>query len=212
MKRCPQCEFLYEEDQQLCDMDGTLLMPDSHFLIESGAKRRASKSLWKLAVEIAFPLIVLSFVGFYAFRNQNRTQVAAPAAATIGSAETQTSLDAKRPVDSASPGVELLSNIAASKRVDGPTGNKSSSNENLNESEKTTKNSESKNSPSAVDPSRSKLTDVNSSRSNSSPSVRLSPASSRRRTAPQPGSQKRDNRVTSFFKKTGRFLAKPFKT
>jgi hypothetical protein len=29
MKRCPQCEFLYEDDQSLCDMDGKELIHDS---------------------------------------------------------------------------------------------------------------------------------------------------------------------------------------
>src|SRR2546423_3911520 len=32
MKRCPQCEFLYEDDQSLCDMDGALLVLDSRTL------------------------------------------------------------------------------------------------------------------------------------------------------------------------------------
>jgi len=32
MKRCPQCEFLYEDDQSLCDMDGALLVFDSRTL------------------------------------------------------------------------------------------------------------------------------------------------------------------------------------
>jgi hypothetical protein len=29
MKRCPQCEFIYEDDQSLCDMDGVLLVMDA---------------------------------------------------------------------------------------------------------------------------------------------------------------------------------------
>jgi hypothetical protein len=29
MKRCPQCDFIYEDDQSLCDMDGVLLVLDS---------------------------------------------------------------------------------------------------------------------------------------------------------------------------------------
>jgi hypothetical protein len=29
MKRCPQCEFIYEDDQSLCDMDGKTLVSDS---------------------------------------------------------------------------------------------------------------------------------------------------------------------------------------
>ena len=32
MKRCPQCEFIYEDDQSLCDMDGVLLVLDSRVL------------------------------------------------------------------------------------------------------------------------------------------------------------------------------------
>jgi len=32
MKRCPKCEFIYEDDQSLCDMDGVLLVLDSRTL------------------------------------------------------------------------------------------------------------------------------------------------------------------------------------
>jgi cytoskeletal protein RodZ len=32
MKRCPKCEFIYEDDQSLCDMDGALLVLDSRTL------------------------------------------------------------------------------------------------------------------------------------------------------------------------------------
>ena len=32
MKKCPQCEFIYEDDQSLCDMDGVLLVLDSRTL------------------------------------------------------------------------------------------------------------------------------------------------------------------------------------
>lgn len=32
MKRCPKCEFIYEDDQGLCDMDGALLVLDSRTL------------------------------------------------------------------------------------------------------------------------------------------------------------------------------------
>ena len=37
MKRCPQCEFIYEDDQSLCDMDGVLLVFDSRTLPNSHA-------------------------------------------------------------------------------------------------------------------------------------------------------------------------------
>ena len=32
MKRCPKCEFIYEDDQSLCDMDGVLLVFDTRTL------------------------------------------------------------------------------------------------------------------------------------------------------------------------------------
>ena len=32
MKRCPKCEFIYEDDQSLCDMDGVLLVFDARTL------------------------------------------------------------------------------------------------------------------------------------------------------------------------------------
>jgi hypothetical protein len=32
MKRCTQCEFIYEDDQSLCDMDGVLLVLDDRNL------------------------------------------------------------------------------------------------------------------------------------------------------------------------------------
>ena len=37
MKRCPQCEFIYEDDQSLCDMDGVLLVLDSRTLPKTNA-------------------------------------------------------------------------------------------------------------------------------------------------------------------------------
>jgi cytoskeletal protein RodZ len=37
MKRCPKCEFIYEDDQSLCDMDGVLLVLDSRKLPDHGA-------------------------------------------------------------------------------------------------------------------------------------------------------------------------------
>jgi cytoskeletal protein RodZ len=32
MKKCPKCEFIYEDEQSLCDMDGALLVFDSRTL------------------------------------------------------------------------------------------------------------------------------------------------------------------------------------
>lgn len=41
MKRCPQCEFIYEDDQSLCDMDGILLVFDSQNLPKQGSHQKS---------------------------------------------------------------------------------------------------------------------------------------------------------------------------
>ena len=41
MKRCPQCEFIYEDDQSLCDMDGILLVFDSQKLPKQGKSKKS---------------------------------------------------------------------------------------------------------------------------------------------------------------------------
>jgi hypothetical protein len=45
MKRCPQCEFIYEDDQSLCDMDGVLLVFDSRTLPNAHALATVSGPL-----------------------------------------------------------------------------------------------------------------------------------------------------------------------
>ncbi len=38
MKRCPQCEFIYEDEQATCDMDGKILVSDSAFALAPSSK------------------------------------------------------------------------------------------------------------------------------------------------------------------------------
>ena len=44
MKRCPQCEFIYEDDQSHCDMDGARLTHDAHPLPKLQALTTTSTS------------------------------------------------------------------------------------------------------------------------------------------------------------------------
>jgi hypothetical protein len=44
MKRCPQCEFIYEDDQNVCDMDGEVLVFDSRTLPNLSALETESAS------------------------------------------------------------------------------------------------------------------------------------------------------------------------
>src|SRR5215472_3313258 len=55
MKRCPQCEFIYEDDERRCDLDGTELVHDPRPLPDSSspkvraAERRASRTFTIIA-------------------------------------------------------------------------------------------------------------------------------------------------------------------
>ena len=67
MKRCPQCEFIYEDDQTLCDMDGVLLvfddrnLPNLHALAPVPAKRAKAQPRRNRAVP-AFATLILALV------------------------------------------------------------------------------------------------------------------------------------------------------
>ena len=78
MKRCPQCEFIYEDDQSLCDMDGILLVLDSRILpnvqaletIPAKVQQRRSRAV------PAFATLILALVlGMVYFVSTRRTAV-----------------------------------------------------------------------------------------------------------------------------------------
>ena len=66
MKRCPQCEFIYEDDQSLCDMDGVLLvfdartLPNHHALVTVPATPKAAQRRNRAVP--AFATLVLALV------------------------------------------------------------------------------------------------------------------------------------------------------
>jgi hypothetical protein len=67
MKRCPQCEFIYEDDQGLCDMDGTLLVFDSRTLPNLHALAPvdmpvATKAHWRHRTFPAMAALILATV------------------------------------------------------------------------------------------------------------------------------------------------------
>lgn len=73
MKRCPQCEFIYEDDQSLCDMDGVLLVFDSRTLPNLHSLETVpalpGKAVRRNRMVPAFATIVLTLViaSFYYF-------------------------------------------------------------------------------------------------------------------------------------------------
>lgn len=70
MKRCPQCEFIYEDDQSLCDMDGALLVFDSRTLpnlhalapVDVPSVPVATKAHWRHRTFPAMAALILATV------------------------------------------------------------------------------------------------------------------------------------------------------
>ena len=53
MKRCPQCDFIYEDFDCLCDMDGTALVHDAHALSDGSEVHSWSRSrTWAFLVAV----------------------------------------------------------------------------------------------------------------------------------------------------------------
>ena len=214
MKRCPQCEFIYEDDQSLCDMDGDELVhdPRSLSLLASAAIEppdAPAKSRWRSLVLLAVAAGVLAAVlrvDYYNFTHptaprlvSSKAEMPAPKSETQNSIlETSTPQSAPGSL-SASPPKTRKSKLATSGTVSP--------------------------SPSPSPTPRVKLA------TGASPIVKLAPARSpsttsrpsspkREESKPKPAiasqkpvnaSQKKESRIGSFLKKTGRILKKPFK-
>jgi outer membrane biosynthesis protein TonB len=90
MKRCPQCEFIYEDDQSLCDMDGVLLVFDSRTLPTHAlatvpptpppAAQRRNRAVPAFATLIL--ALVLGMV-YYVSTRQTRPAVSTPSTLSI---------------------------------------------------------------------------------------------------------------------------------
>ncbi len=73
MKRCPVCEFLYEDDQSLCDMDGmALVIQKGPLPFERNASSHrdspANRSLWRI-LTLAIVSSILGVILFLDYHN-----------------------------------------------------------------------------------------------------------------------------------------------
>jgi hypothetical protein len=213
MKRCPECEFLYEDDQRLCDMDGIALVHDSHVFFDSPLQaHHAAGHVWQ-RFAIAFPLMVLAVVGFHVLKQQPPLIAPQHQAPAIELAPTQLSSGAApgsaRPAANAgapasSSDVES-SGTTETNHADGSTGSESES------KRKTTED------PNSILTAPESTTEPKATPSDSAAAPTRSPGKSARpqntsaKKVSAAGDQEKDSKVASFFKKTGRILKKPFK-
>jgi hypothetical protein len=201
MKRCPQCEFIYEEDQRLCDMDGAALIHDPRALVDKTVRpdNPASRPGLKLFGQLGIPLVILSVVAFYVFGTQTGSQNGNPPSARIvngsDSAPDGPSSAGKKPSsnpDTAGSDEPTRPSSPAHDGEDPKAGGQSVSNQ--EDHSLSTDNRQAKR------PNKS---------ASASPTPRRPLVGPRSQISPRKKDSK-DSRVTSFLKKTGRLLKKPF--
>ena len=201
MKRCPKCEFIYEEDQRLCDMDGAALIHDPRALVDKTIRpdTPGSRPGWKLFGQLGIPLVILSVMAFYVFGIQTGSQNGNPPSARIvnGSDSAQDGSSSSGKKDSSNP------DTAGS---DVPTTQSSPATD--EEGPKALGRSVSNQDEGSLSTDNRPAKRPNKAAS-ASPTPRRPLMGPRSQISPRKKDSK-DSRVTSFLKKTGRLLKKPF--
>ena len=130
MKKCTQCEFIYEDDQSLCDMDGVLLvldsriLPDTQALVTVPAKpQRRNRAVPAFATLIL--ALVLGMVYYVSTRprpvptidpSASASSIAEPAPVVNPTPEAQPSESPKEEVEEAKSTTTRQSTVAPAKK------------------------------------------------------------------------------------------------
>lgn len=185
MKRCPKCEFIYEDDQSLCDMDGVLLVLDSRTLPHMHALQTvpATRTPKRTRAVPAFATLILALVlGMVYYVSTQRTATATLDIPPVSLASTAD------PVPLVNPDV----NPDAKPDVN-PTPEAQPSTE-------------------ATKPSREEPQAATKAAAATAPPVKKVAAKPTPTPAqPKVAEKKDDSKVGNILKKTGRILKKPFK-
>lgn len=192
MKRCPQCEFIYEDDQSHCDMDGARLTHDARRLPKlqavttTSTSSVGSKARSRVVALVATLVLagVMALVYYVSIRQSRRTTaVAMPT------------------VEASQPGAEV-SPVAAS---DSSATTQAEANEKAKTLPSTENGSNTTDKPKVTAPNtpkpETKASDANR------PVKSTSQGRSTSATTAKP-EEKEDSKVRSALKKTGRFFKK----
>ena len=214
MKRCPQCEFIYEDDQNCCDMDGIALVftqTTPATPLQKSPKRHGSRRSLLSVFGVVLGVLVLA-IG-YASLERAVTVSSEPAFVSDASVTQQAPQDQNPVKEVTEPGVEPAAEPEIGASAENPSVSV------VTEAAKTTR-------VAASDPdsrdfaSRSAGTEPLRDNKLGTRGVVLgsipqqnridasSPQSSTIKSTPP---EKKDSKVVSIVKKTGRLLKKPFK-
>jgi len=186
MKRCPHCEFIYEDDQSMCDMDGALLVFDSRSLPNLHALAPievplAPRAHWRHRTFPAMAALILATVlSFVYFVSTQRTR---PAPAPL-------------PISGASIATPIENSVAPASNIN-QTPPPPSDTPEVNTAAVTPKDE-------TKPPAKANTTATAAARKPTAKTI-----GNERKPAEEP--KKEDSKVGSILKKTGRILKKPFK-
>jgi outer membrane biosynthesis protein TonB len=188
MKRCPQCEFIYEDDQSLCDMDGALLVIDGRSLPNLHALAPievplAARAHWRHRTFPAMAALILATVLSLVYFVSTQRTAPAPAALPI-SGTASIAPPISNSVAPASDTNQITPPPAEQPAVNGAA---------------VTVREQSK-----PQPAKSITTPPPAAK-------KASAKTSTTQTKPAEEPKKEDSKVGSILKKTGRLLKKPFK-
>ena len=203
MKRCPQCEFIYEDDQNLCDMDGIMLVFDSRALpnlqqLSTSNSALLAKTNWKSRSFPATAALMLSTVLCLVYYVSTRTHVLRNSIplATPGAQAVPKGTALTEPSTSTPTAPSILVKDDPGKVDDANTADKTSA-IGSTANEKT--------------PATAPVITRPSSPAKTPKAKSTSPPKSRSSVQVAPANPKRESSIGSFLKKTGRILKKPFK-
>ena len=214
MKRCPQCEFIYEDDQTCCDMDGLDLILDENTLpgivaletraLASPARPRRSILVSLVGVLFGVVLLAVGYASFDRVVTLNQEQALRPEAASANPRPSEDQVLPPRPADPTPITKTAGADLAASAVAD--RANKLTQ---VPKSEPSRSRVAAKpnliSSPINRNGTEPRTSDASSSpRSEAAPQVRPT-------AKPQSSPAQKDSKIVSAIKKTGRFIRKPFK-
>jgi hypothetical protein len=227
MKRCPQCEFIYEDDQSLCDMDGIVLVFDTTPLprlqaVTDPATGFVPAANWRNHILPMIAAAILGTVMFLVYYVSTHPLTSRGVDFTPGSSTTvpqsvpkdaagPTTLPATPPpVESQSEKTAVPDNNQANVKTDSTDDVKVGGEPKAATGTPRVKPTDSPvTEPAKADPASPKKPEEKAREAGSVPRSQ----SSIPRRDPQRGrdnSQNLDSKIASFFKKTGKVLKKPF--
>lgn len=211
MKRCPKCEFIYEDDQTCCDMDGIDLVFDHNSLPATGSPEKHKpgfrRSLLVSIVGVVFGVVAMA-IGYASLeRAFSQTPESSVPPATVNQ---PTPVAPNRP-EKLTPISETVDEIAEVATSVSPAESTDVDHKNSSISQSEEAGTQAKPLTLATLPRATVQTQsTNSYKTAPQPrvaTVQPRPATARSQTA----ESRKDSKVVSLVKKTGRFLTKPFK-